>query len=142
MDAIPYREEVAKYVEALRKKLRPKLVVLFGSAAKGSFGVGSDVDILTVSDMLPKNFQERSKLLFLLNDTFAPIEPIGYTSREFKEMVLKGHPTALEAIINGFTLHEEKEYGEEIRTLFEKVAATVKKEEFGWIKTAHESVEK
>ncbi|MBO3755185.1 MAG: nucleotidyltransferase domain-containing protein [Candidatus Brockarchaeota archaeon] len=126
----------------MRKKLRPKLVVLFGSAAKGNFGVGSDIDILIVSDMLPKNFQERSKLLFLLNDTFAPIEPIGYTSREFKEMVLKRHSTALEAITNGSMLHEEKEYGEEIRSLFEKVAATVKKEEFGWIKTTHESAGK
>jgi len=44
------------------------------------------VDILIVSDLLPKNFQKRLKILSLLNDTFAPIEPVGYTSDEFRRV--------------------------------------------------------
>ena len=61
-------------------------MVIFSSIPKGIFGIGSDVDILIVSDLLPKNFQKRLKILFLLNDTFAPIEPVGYTSDEFRKV--------------------------------------------------------
>ena len=84
MDVIPYYEDIMEYAERVKMKLKPKLLVIFGSIAKGDFGVGSDVDILIVSDLLPKNFQKRLKILFLLNDTFAPIEPVGYTSEELK----------------------------------------------------------
>ena len=78
MDVIPYYEVLG--YERGKMKLKPKLLVIFGSITKGDFGVGSDVDILIVSDLLPKNFQKRLKILFLLDDTFAPIEPVGYTS--------------------------------------------------------------
>ena len=110
------------------KQLKPKLLVIFGSIAKGDFGVGSDVDILIVSDLLPKNF------LFLLNDTFAPIEPVGYTSEEFKKMISKGHPTALDAIHDGIILYKDEKYEKEIRSLFKEVIGKVKREEFGWVK--------
>jgi len=43
MDMIPYRE-VMEYAEKVKMKLKPKLLVIFGSITKGDFGVGSDVD--------------------------------------------------------------------------------------------------
>ena len=134
MDMIPYYENIMEYVERVKMKLKPKLLVIFGSIAKGDFGVGSDVDILIVSDLLPKNFQKRLKILFLLNDTFAPIEPVGYTSEEFKKMISKGHPTALDAIHDGITLHKDEKYEKEIRSLFKEVTGKVRREEFGWVK--------
>ncbi|MEM4472243.1 MAG: nucleotidyltransferase domain-containing protein [Archaeoglobaceae archaeon] len=60
---IPYEKEIRIYLEAL-KILEPKLVILFSSIAKKKFGVGSDVDLLVVSDKLPENFKERMKLLY------------------------------------------------------------------------------
>ena len=44
MDVIPYYEDIMEYVERVKMKLKPKLLVIFGSIAKGDFGVGSDVD--------------------------------------------------------------------------------------------------
>jgi len=84
--------------------------------------------------LLPKNFQKRLKILFLLNDTFAPIEPVGYTSEEFKKMISKGHPTALDAIHDGIILYKEEKYEKEIRSLFKEVIGKVRREEFGWVK--------
>ena len=133
MDVIPYYEDIMEYAERVKMKLKPKLLVIFGSIAKGDFGVGSDVDILIVSDLLPKNFQKRLKILFLLNDTFAPIEPVGYTSEEFKKMISKGHPTALDAI-HGIILYKDEKYEKEIRSLFKEVTGKVRREEFGWVK--------
>ena len=134
MDVIPYYEDIMEYAERVKMKLKPKLLVIFGSIAKGDFGVGSDVDILIVSDLLPKNFQKRLKILFLLNDTFAPIEPVGYTSEEFKKMISKRHPTALDAIHDGIILHKDEKYEKEIRNLFKEVTGKVRREEFGWVK--------
>ncbi len=131
---IPYYDEIVRYVERLTRELKPCLVVLFGSAAKGTFGLGSDIDILVVSDLLPLNFQERSKRLFFLNDTFAPIEPFGYTSDEFRTMLLKRHPMALSALSEGTVLFKDEHFYGEVLELFERALKTVRKEEFGWVK--------
>ncbi|MBC7080809.1 MAG: nucleotidyltransferase domain-containing protein [Thermoplasmatales archaeon] len=134
MEIIPYREDILKYVEKLKEKLGAKLIILYGSIAKGNFGVGSDIDILIVSDALPENFLERLKVLFLLNESFAPIEAIGYKSDEFRKMVVNAHPIALDALYEGIILHKDEKYEKEIRKIFREVMKRVRKEDFGWIK--------
>ena len=42
MDVIPYYEDMIEYTERVKMKLKPKLLVIFGSIAKGGFGVGSE----------------------------------------------------------------------------------------------------
>ncbi|MGQ9530539.1 MAG: nucleotidyltransferase domain-containing protein [Candidatus Bathycorpusculaceae bacterium] len=107
---VPYREELKAYLKALFGWLSPRFIVLYGSVARGDFGVGSDVDLLVVSEDFPKNFDERLKMLFALNPTTAPIEPVGYTPREFEELLRRRHATALYAMDEGIPLYDDGLY--------------------------------
>ncbi|WP_287197814.1 nucleotidyltransferase domain-containing protein [Thermococcus sp.] len=98
---IPYEKDIERYVETIKRQLEPKLIILHGSIAKGTFGLGSDVDILVISDRLPRNFNERLKLLYELDETRAPLDIKGYTAKELKNMILKGHPLVLDALEDG-----------------------------------------
>jgi predicted nucleotidyltransferase len=105
--------------------------VLFGSVAKGEQGVGSDVDILIIAESLPSNFLERSRLLFELNQSFAPIEPVGYTPKEFLLMLERRHPTALYAVADGLVLRDDG-FMKEAKRVFELV-----KKKFGLVRVKH-----
>ncbi len=130
---IPYENEIRSYLEAL-KILEPKLVILFGSIAKKKFGVGSDVDLLVVSDKLPENFKERMRLLYELDKTNAPLDVKGYKCEEVKRMLIKGHPTILDALEDGLILFAEKDFFEELIKLYEAEKKRFKRFERGWIR--------
>lgn len=104
---VPYKEALEAYLRALFSVLSPRFVILYGSAARGDFGVGSDVDLLVVADGLPEKFDDRLKLLFCINPTTAPIEPIGYTLEEFEELLGRRHATVLFALEEGIVLYDD-----------------------------------
>jgi len=128
---IVYAEEIAQYCEKVSFQLKPSLILLHGSAAKGLHGKWSDLDIVVVSDFdLP--FIDRIGRLLELNETRAPIEPLGYTFREFYEMLLKFNPLALEAIKNGIPLIGEKLF-EELKKIFNEMEKRgLRKTEVTW----------
>ena len=101
-----YRRETSRYMRNVVKRLQPETVVLYGSHATDSYGMGSDIDILVVSDDLPMNFLERLRILAELNRTTAPIEAVGYTQREFGSMLHRRHPTALDVLEEGKILYD------------------------------------
>jgi predicted nucleotidyltransferase len=107
MVSFPYEKEVEIYCRKIAGMLRPRSIVLFGSMARGNYGVGSDVDILVISDNFPSNFLERLRLLFDANPTFAPIQAVGYTPAEFLKMIQRRHPTALYAVAEGKPLLDD-----------------------------------
>jgi predicted nucleotidyltransferase len=107
MDDLPYAEEIRIYCKEVLEKLCPRAVILYGSMATGSYGIGSDIDMIVISEKLPKNFLERLSILFELNSTTAPIEPLGYTPKEFLEMITRRHPTALYAVADGKALYDD-----------------------------------
>ncbi|MGQ9469616.1 MAG: nucleotidyltransferase domain-containing protein [Nitrososphaerales archaeon] len=125
---MPYRRAIERYVKRALRKLKPSLIILYGSMAKGNYGVGSDIDLLIISDKLPYNFLDRLKLLNEINPTTAPIEALGYTTKEFEGMLKKRHLTALDALEEGIILYDDG-YLMKIKKLFEKI-----KEELGLVK--------
>ena len=132
--SVPYKKEIDRYTQILKEKLNPKLIILHGSIARGTFGVGSDVDILVISDELPKTFNERLRLLYLLDETSAPIDIKGYTTKEFQKMILKGHPLALDALEEGIVLFADEDYLREIKKLFVHAKKKFKRIEKGWMR--------
>lgn len=118
----PYSREVEDYCRRVIEALKPRSILLFGSMATGRQGLGSDVDIIVISENLPGNFLERLRLLFELNPTTAPIEALGYTPREFLRMLRRRHPTALDAVAQGKPLYDDG-FLEEARRTFEEVRA-------------------
>jgi predicted nucleotidyltransferase len=87
--------------------LKPDAVVLFGSFARRDVNEGSDVDILVIAQF-EAPLLERIKILLELNEGIGlPLEPIGYTQEEFRQMREAGN-SFLEAVLEtGQTLHGE-----------------------------------
>ena len=98
-----YAEEIAQYCEKVSHQLKAGLVILHGSTAKGLHGKWSDIDLVVIADF-DTPFLDRIGKLLELNERRAPIEPLGYTPKEFNAMLLKLNPLALEAVKNGIPL--------------------------------------
>lgn len=83
-------EEARAYAERIREALADAdaEVFLFGSAARGDFNLGSDLDLLVVSAHLPGDPIERSRLL--LRFARGREEPRGLTPDEFRRLAAKG----------------------------------------------------
>lgn len=125
---IPYRSEVRKYVKKLLKSMKARAVVMYGSVAKGTYGVGSDIDLLVVADDAPKQFLKRLSFLNELNTTSAPIEVIAYTTKEFGEMIRRGHPSIFDALEESIVLYDDGLFGQ----MKEKFLSLKRK--LGWIR--------
>lgn len=69
------------------KGIRVKKVVLFGSYATNTFGEGSDIDTIVISDDFEdKDFWERIEILSdAIYEIFEPIEAIAMTSEEWEK---------------------------------------------------------
>ena len=101
-------EGLRLYVERLKEELKPRLVLLFGSFARGDYNEGSDVDLLIVAEF-KEHFLDRIGLLMKLNTFHIPIEPIGYTPQEFQDMRERGNPFILEVLERGKVLYGDVE---------------------------------
>lgn len=97
--------KIEDYVEEVVKNLNPYLVILFGSFATGSINEGSDVDILVVADF-EEGFLDRIKKLMDINKFKIPIEPVGYTLKEFKEMKKRKNAFIMEVVEKGKVMYE------------------------------------
>ncbi len=89
---------IERYKEELKKLgITPSRVILYGSYAKGNPREDSDIDLIVISDdFKPLNLRERLEVLGLAaGRVFEPIEAIGYTEEELKD--IKG--TFLEEIL-------------------------------------------
>ncbi|MEM1595519.1 MAG: nucleotidyltransferase domain-containing protein, partial [Ignisphaera sp.] len=56
-------DDLKSLVESYRNRFSLKLVVLFGSRARGNYTDESDIDILVVADNLPKDPREAFSML-------------------------------------------------------------------------------
>jgi hypothetical protein len=130
--SIPFRRIVERYIKKIVRTLKPKAVIIYGSAAKGSYGAGSDIDILVISENLPKNFLERLKTLYEIDTTNAPIQPIAYTPQEFERMLNKKHLTALEALEYGLIVYDDGYIQEVVKKFNEMRKRELTRTEEGW----------
>ncbi|RZN56546.1 MAG: nucleotidyltransferase domain-containing protein [Candidatus Methanomethylicota archaeon] len=130
---MPYEEEIKKYIEAL-KILKPKLVILHGSIARKEFGLGSDVDLIVVSDNLPDKIMDRIKLLYEIDETKAPLDIKGYKSEEIRKMIKKGNPLIMDAMEDGIILFADENFLKEILEFYKEERKNFKRIEKGWIK--------
>ena len=130
----PYQKEIEEYTKAVRRALNPKLILLHGSLARGTFGVGSDVDVLIVAENLPKNPNDRLKLLYELDRTRAPIDAKAYTPGEVRRMLAKGHPLIMDALADGEVLYADEDYLRELMGTFRAVRKRFRRFERGWIR--------
>lgn len=94
-------------------------------------GKWSDIDLLVIADFNVPLIERVEKLLEL-NETRAPIEPLGYTPKEFNNMLSKLNPLALEAIENGVPIVGENLFSS-LKSWLEKAKMRgLKKTKVGW----------
>ena len=96
-----FRVALASYVKKLIRGLAPDCVILYGSLAKGTYNTASDIDLVVISPRLSGDFLGRLTILQELNVTSCPVDALGYTPDEFRDMLRKGHVTALDALADG-----------------------------------------
>lgn len=119
-------------LEEVEKKLRPALMLLFGSRCRGEHTQLSDIDLLVVSDRLGPDPRESFARLRRLCP--APIEPFGGDM----EWLLKGICTLnfliLDALTEGMILQGKREVLTLVQEVLEETAHRfdLKKEPRGW----------
>ena len=115
--------EVAKRaLERLSRALKLKGLVLFGSRSRGDWKPWSDYDLLIIADFEEGYMERIPKILELLSDIPAHVEPHPYTIEEAKAMLRRGNPIIVDALEEGKVLYstpELEELIEEYRRLKE-----------------------
>lgn len=87
-------DKTKKYSTLVASVLQPKLIVLYGSYAKGLANEDSDIDIAVICDSIGDDFLEKSQQLYILRRGIdSRIEPIlieqGTDRSGFCEEILK-----------------------------------------------------
>jgi len=111
---------IKKFCKNVINAIEPKCIILYGSLARGDFNERSDVDIIVISSKLPENYYKRAELLYSMVETLDPIEPLGFTSDEFIEMIKNRHCTSLFAMKEGKALFG-KDYYKFLKGIYEKI---------------------
>ncbi|MBS7611411.1 nucleotidyltransferase domain-containing protein [Candidatus Bathyarchaeota archaeon] len=109
------KERMARKVDEFLnqiKPLKPKLVILFGSYARGDFTENSDIDVCVVAEELPMNIFERRSLSGLYR--VYGLRAIGYQPNEFIEMLSEPNLFIHEILSEGIILYCEKSFLETV----------------------------
>lgn len=112
---------LSEYLRRLQMKYDLKLFILFGSFAKGNYTYRSDIDVFIVASDLPKDLSKRFSALLDL-DLPAQIQPFGYTTQEFTQMMQKKHPFLTEVLRKGRILFSAPNYNRFLKNIAHKNA--------------------
>ncbi len=93
------------YAQVLRGKLGELTAIVYGSVSRGDFNLGSDVDILIISEGLPHHPLERMEVLYSCHEP--PLEPKGYTPTEFRTLLTKRNSAMAEILKDGIMVVDE-----------------------------------
>jgi len=113
-------EELQEVVERLKRVLRVRAVILFGSRARGDWGPWSDYDLLIVADFDEPYLERIKRVLDILADVRLPIEPHPYTLEEAMNMLQRGNPLIVDALEEGIVLYRGPEF-EKIERLYHEL---------------------
>ena len=103
-------------LERLRRALRLKGLVLFGSRSRGDWKPWSDYDLLIIAEFEEDYMSRIPRILELLSDIPAHVEPHPYTVEEARRMLAKGNPILVDALEEGKVLYTTPEFEELVET--------------------------
>ncbi|MHA1699974.1 MAG: nucleotidyltransferase domain-containing protein [Promethearchaeota archaeon] len=84
-----YNEIIAdlkKLIKVYQTRCNLKLVVLFGSLARGDYYIGSDADLLIIADQIPEDHSKRFEIFYSYN-LATEIHPVIFTSEELFDQI-------------------------------------------------------
>lgn len=94
------RQVIEQIAEVLRRRYRPRQIILFGSYASGRPHADSDIDLLIVKQTSKPFFKRLAEVRQLVTDVRRgyPFEPVVLTPAEVKRRLARGDQF-LEAIV-------------------------------------------
>ncbi|MET1160466.1 MAG: nucleotidyltransferase domain-containing protein [Thermoprotei archaeon] len=114
------------------KKFNAKLIVLFGSRARGDYTDESDIDILVVADDLPKDPREAFDVL--RDPRFPLVNPIGMNTEVFLKKLHEGNTFVLEILEDGKILYYDKSFLEQVRVSYKEIRKKYLRRGKTWIR--------
>lgn len=99
-------ELARQYIDKLHERLALIAAVVVGSVARGDFNLWSDIDVVVVSEDLPKRAPDRDGEL--MRDAPPRVQPVGFTPAEFKTAYERRNALVREAIKQGVVLEGEE----------------------------------
>jgi hypothetical protein len=93
------------YAEELRGRLGKLTAIVYGSVSRGDFNLGSDVDVLIISEGLPHHPLERMEVLYSCHEP--PLEPKGYTHDEFRALLAKRNSVLVDVLKEGIVVKDD-----------------------------------
>lgn len=103
MPRFPHKDDLVAFLELATRDYDIRMVALFGSACRGDWMEGSDVDVFLVASDFPTNMLERWDAL---NEYMIPVDFKAYTITEFEAMVRDWHLFVLEVLDANCILHD------------------------------------
>jgi len=111
--------------------LKPRLVVLFGSRARGDYLEDSDFDVLVVADGLPRDPREAFELLYDPGDPL--VMPLGMSTDVFLRKLREGSTFVLEVLEDGIVACGDERFLERVRSLYSRVRPRYVRRGRAWI---------
>jgi predicted nucleotidyltransferase len=93
--------EADRVIEMAKDLIRPDVIILFGSVAKGTADDDSDVDLILVKESDEHRLIRGAKAMIALEDSNIPIDIIVYTPEEFDKERSNRYSLVSEAIDTG-----------------------------------------
>ncbi|MEM4273042.1 MAG: nucleotidyltransferase domain-containing protein [Candidatus Caldarchaeum sp.] len=110
------KKRLEKYVDWLKQRYQPSLVIVFGSLVRDSWTLESDIDIVVVSERLSPDVGENFTVL-----KQPGIDPLGFTPEMFIKEIEKPNLLIFDALQYGVVLCADAVFLEKVRSLFEDV---------------------
>ncbi|PSO04835.1 DNA polymerase subunit beta [Candidatus Marsarchaeota G2 archaeon ECH_B_SAG-G06] len=113
-----------------------RLVVLFGSRARGDFTQHSDYDVLMVSDEIPKDPSGVSNQLFMktLNMFQEDVDAVFMNTDVFLNKLEEGGPFILEIIVDGKVLEKDEDFWKRVLQIYSNVRAHYERRGKEWVR--------
>uniref|UniRef100_D0KP55 DNA polymerase beta domain protein region n=1 Tax=Saccharolobus solfataricus (strain 98/2) TaxID=555311 RepID=D0KP55_SACS9 len=111
-------------------KFTPKLVVIFGSYARGDYTDQSDIDVLIVSDVFPRDPRKGFAITYSIE--FPKVMPIAMNTQVFLKKLEGGSTFILEIIEDGKILCGDEEFKKEVLKKYSEIRRKFKRKGKLW----------
>ncbi|BFI74900.1 nucleotidyltransferase domain-containing protein [Sulfurisphaera ohwakuensis] len=113
-----------------------KLIILFGSRARGDYTESSDYDVLVVDNKIPEDPRNVSDDLYLQIMRMFPgeVDPVFMNTNVFLKKLIEGIPFVLQIIEEGKVIEKDEEFWRQVIEIYNKVRPLWDRKGNTWIR--------
>jgi|MonGeyMetagenome_1017769.scaffolds.fasta_scaffold158942_3 Nucleotidyltransferase domain. len=113
-----------------------RLIILFGSRARGDFTESSDFDVLIVGDEVPIDPRKVPNELYMwvVRMFRGAVDPIFMNTEVFLRKLKDGVPFILQAIEEGVVIYREEGFWREVMEIYSRVRPLYERRGRDWVR--------